>query len=67
MKDLFIYHPGTGTIIALSDEVYLIDAADLDADVAEGLFELGIRNMPVQLHKGIRIDNYNMNNLFLEG
>lgn len=67
MKDLFIYHPGTGTIVSLSDEVYLIDAADLDADVAEGLFDYGMSNMPVQLHKGIRIDNYNMNNLFLEG
>ena len=64
MKDLFIYHAGTGTIIGLSDEVYLINASDLDDDVAEGLFDYGISNIPVQLHKGIRIDNYNMTNLF---
>ena len=65
MRDLFIYHEGTGTIINLSDEVYLVDSADLDPD-AEQAFEYGMTNIPVQLHKGIRIDNYNMNNLFWE-
>ena len=65
MKDLFVYHPGTGTIINLSDEVYLVDSADLDPD-AEQAFEFGMTNIPVRLHKGIRIDNYNMNNLFWE-
>jgi hypothetical protein len=65
MKDLFIYHAGTGTTIYLNDEVYLVDSADLDSD-AEEAFEYGMMNIPVQLHKGIRIDNYNMTN-FLEG
>lgn len=63
MKDLFIYHPGTGTIIALSDEVYLVDNAQLDAD-AQQAFDFGMTNIPVELHKGYRLDNYNMTNLF---
>lgn len=61
MKDLFIYHPGTGTVISLSDEVYVCDTADIDIENAEL-----IPYIPILEHKGIRIDNYNMTN-FLEG
>lgn len=63
MRDLFIYHAGTGTIIPLSDEVYLVDNAQLDDDTQEA-FEFGEKDIPVRDHKGYRIDNYNMTNLF---
>ena len=62
MKDLLIYHPGTGTVIALSDPVYLVDADLLDARTLEDM-EMGA-NVSEREHKGWRIDNYNMTNLF---
>lgn len=65
MKDLFIYHPGSGTFISLADPVYLVDTAALDEDALDEL-EMGVR-VPPQYHKGIRIDNYNMTNLFFGG
>ena len=61
-KNLFIYHEGTGTLIALSDKVYLIDADAIDSDTLDDL-EMGA-NVTEREHKGWRIDNYNMTNLF---
>ena len=63
MKDLFIYHPGTGTMISLSDPVYLLDAGiTSDADMEE--FSNGSANRNFASFRGYRIDNYNMTNLF---
>lgn len=62
MKDLFIYHPGTGTMIALSDEVYLCDTDSIDP-ITYSQIENGM-TVDVRQHKGYRIDNYNMTNLF---
>lgn len=62
MRDLFIYHPGTGTVIALSDEVFLCDIEAIDP-ITYSQIENGA-SVSVQKHKGIRIDNYNMTNLF---
>ena len=62
MRDLFIYHPGTGTVIALSDEVFLCDAEAIDP-ITYSQIENGA-SVPVQKHKGIQIDNYNMTYLF---
>ena len=64
MKDLFIYHPGTGTVISLSDEMYLCDVDDIPAAYYGAMLDGA--SIPVEHHKGIRIDNYNMTN-FLEG
>lgn len=61
-KNLFIYHEGTGTLIALSDKVYLIDADAIDGSTLDDL-EMGA-NVTEREHKGWRIDNYNMTNLF---
>lgn len=61
-KNLFIYHEGTGTLIALSDKVYLIDADVIDERTLDDL-EMGA-NVTEREHKGWRIDNYNMTNLF---
>jgi hypothetical protein len=61
-KNLFIYHEGTGTLIALSDKVYLIDADAIDSRTLDDL-EMGA-NVTEREHKGWRIDNYNMTNLF---
>jgi hypothetical protein len=62
MKDLFIYHPGTGTLISLADPVYLVDSEVVDAlsfdDMSNGM------QVPPQAHKGYMLDNYNMTNLF---
>ena len=64
-KNLFIYHEGTGTLIALSDKVYLIDADVIDERTLDDL-SMGA-NVTEREHKGWRIDNYNMTNLFFEG
>ena len=64
-KNLFIYHEGTGTLIALSDKVYLIDADVIDSATLDDL-EMGA-NVTEREHKGWRIDNYNMTNLFFGG
>lgn len=64
MKDLFIYHPGTGTVISLSDKVYLCDAADISAPYYAMMLDGA--SVPIQEHKGVLLDNYNMTN-FLEG
>ena len=66
MRDLFIYHPGTGTVIALSDEVYLCDSNLIDEDVYDSIVWNGATVHPM-LHKGLRLDNYNMTNLFFGG
>ena len=63
MRDLLIYHPGTGTVIPLSDTVYLVDAdtagEETVAEMLEGFVE-------EREHKGYRLDNFNMTNLFFE-
>lgn len=59
---LYIYHEGTGTLISLSDRVYLINDKFVSEDVINDLSE-GFRMEEVD-HKGYRIDNYNMGNLF---
>ena len=63
MKDLFIYHEGTGTVIPLSDKVYVCNVADIDPVEYEDM--LNGASVDVTFHKGVRIDNYNMTN-FLE-
>lgn len=63
MKDLFIYHPGTGTMISLSDPCYLVDAGMTSAaDLEE--FSNGTATREFAAYRGWRIDNYNMTNLF---
>lgn len=61
-RDLFVYHPGTGTIIPLSDEVYLCAASIIDPTVLDNM-EDGATTHPSQ-HLGMQIDNFNMFNLF---
>lgn len=61
-KKLWIYHPVTGTVIDLSDEVYLVDTANLSDELYEEMLNGGF--VFLLDHKGRRIDNYNMTNLF---
>lgn len=66
MKNLFIYHPGTGTMISLSDPVFLIDS-DLIEQKAPGSLDAyseGYATYDDAKMMGYRIDNYNMTNLF---
>lgn len=62
-RDLFIYHPGTGTVISLSDEVYMIDYNTLPPDLQEDV-EYGCLSDGHAYAYGTRLDNYNMTNLF---
>lgn len=64
MRDLLIYHPGTGTVIPLTDEVYLVDTEIAGKAVVEEMLEGS--SLPLQQHKGYRLDNFNMTNLFFE-
>lgn len=65
MKNLFIYHEGSGTFISLSDKVYLVDVDAVSEEVLDSL-EMGSWVTP-EFHKGYRLDNYNMTNLFYGG
>jgi hypothetical protein len=65
MRDLFIYHPGTGTVISLADPVYLVDRGIITDEVYD-LMEMGV-SVQEREHKGIRIDRFNMTNLFFGG
>jgi hypothetical protein len=62
MKTLYIYHPGTGTVIPLSDEVYLVNSEWVSEDMLDDMSDG--RTLDERDHKGYRIDNYNMTNLF---
>lgn len=64
MKRLAIYHPGSGTLIALSDKTYLVDLDIQEPEVLEAM-ENGA-TVEERDHKGFRLDNYNMTNLFYE-
>jgi hypothetical protein len=63
MKDLLIYHPETGTLIELSDRVYLIDA-DTISDETRSDLEAGSVGYAGADSLGYRLDNFNMTNLF---
>jgi len=65
MKNLFIYHPGTGTLISLGDEVYLVAEDIAGEQLIEDMSD-GCNVYPME-HKGYRLDNYNMTNLFFGG
>lgn len=64
-KELWIYHPGTGTVIALADKVYLVDTANLSDELYAEMLDGA--SVTEREHKGWRIDNYNMTNLFFGG
>jgi len=64
MKRLAIYHPGTGTVISLTDKTYLVDLDLLEPGVLEEMEAGGA--VEERAHKGWRLDNYNMTNLFFE-
>jgi len=67
MRDLFIYHPGSGTLISLVDPVYLVDRNIVDSEIFD-FMEMGASwIVSVKEHKGIRLDNFNMTNLFFGG
>lgn len=65
MRNLVIVHEGTGTVIPLSDAVYLIDAdlvaARYNCSSMDDL-ESVMSERPAML--GYRIDNHNMTHLF---
>ena len=62
MAELYIYHPKTGTLIPLSEQVFLVNVEHAGRDTINDLSE-GVP-VPEREHKGWRIDNYNMGNLF---
>ena len=62
-RDIVIYHPGTGTLIPLSDEVYMFDYASLDVEAQEDL-AMGAMTYAEAYATGIRLDNFNMGNIF---
>lgn len=64
-KELWIYHPGTGTVIALADKVYLVDTANLSDEIYADMLDGA--SVTEREHMGRRIDNYNMTNLFFGG
>jgi hypothetical protein len=62
---LYIYHSGTGTVLPLSDSVYLVNDKYCDEETLEAMSNGG--TVPNYAHKGLRIDNHNMGNLFYGG
>lgn len=66
MRDLFVYHPGTGTMISLRDEVYVIDYSMLNDELQEEV-DMGTLSAADAYGHGVRLDNYNVTNLFFGG
>jgi len=62
IKQLYIYHEGTGTLIPLNDEVYLVDGETVGEEMLNDMSE-GCNVYPME-HKGYLLDNYNMTKLF---
>lgn len=63
MRDLYIYHPGTGTCVSLADPVFLIDAGRLCERDLKALDEGTLDRWGARI-VGTRIDNHNMTHLF---
>jgi len=61
-KQLFIVHPGTGSILDLSDKLYLVDSSKIPGFPID--FEEYIIDNAEAI--GYRLDNFNMTNLFFE-
>lgn len=63
MRDLYIYHPGTGTCISLADPVYLLDTSTMSSrDIAA--LDQGTLDRFAASVIGTRIDTHNMTNTF---
>ena len=65
MKQLYIVHPETGTVIDLSTPTFLIEGFK-DVIIPEPLDAAELLLAYAQ-KIGYRLDNYNMTNLFFEG
>jgi len=63
MRDLYIYHPGTGTTVSLADPVYLLDASSISSRDLVALDEGTLDKFAASVI-GIRIDNTNMGHIF---
>lgn len=63
MRDLYIYHPGTGTTVSLADPVYLLDASSISSRDLAALDEGTLDKFAASVI-GIRIDNTNMGHIF---
>lgn len=60
---MFIYHPGTGTMIPIDDEVYIIDPKQLSDDELQDAQD-GTLSSSVAYSVGWKLGNYNMIELF---
>lgn len=63
MASLAVYDQKTGQFIELTGRVFLVNPDFVDAETMRLLHE-GTTDLPEIAHKGYRIDNYNMGNLF---
>jgi hypothetical protein len=64
MKRLAIYHPGSGTLIPLTDKAYLVNLEIQTPEMLQAM-ESGATVYEWD-HRGFRLDDYNMTNLFYE-
>jgi len=55
MRDIIVFHPGTGTILPLNDEVYLIDYASLSEE-EQGMVDYG--NIDLDEIETYRLSNH---------
>lgn len=63
MKDFFIYHPGTGTMIMVNDEVYIIDPEKISEGELQDA-EDGVLSHATAYSVGWKLDNFNLETLF---
>lgn len=63
MKDFFIYHPGTGTMLPVNDEVYIIDPEKISEDELQDA-EDGVLSHATAYSVGWKLDNFNLETLF---
>ena len=56
MSDHFIYHPGSGTMIPLSDTLYVIDGSEMPDEMLND-YEAGAVSVFDAMTVGVRLDN----------
>lgn len=66
MKDFFIYHPESGTMIPVDDEVYIIDAKKISEQELQNAQD-GLLTHATAYGVGWKLDNFNLEILFFGG
>jgi hypothetical protein len=63
VKNFFIYHPGSGTMLMVNDEVYIIDPEKISEQELQDAQD-GVWSHAAAYSVGWKLDNFNLETLF---